>query len=73
MNARAPKYEILVVDDSPVYRKLIEQILSGSVYSLSFACGGNEALEAYHQKSPDIVITDWIMPDFSGLKLCQHI
>jgi two-component system, cell cycle response regulator len=73
MNARAPKYEILVVDDSPVYRKLIEQILSGSVYSLSFACSGNEALEAYHQKSPDIVITDWIMPDFSGPKLCQHI
>ena len=73
MNDPARKYEILVVDDSPVYRKLIEQILSGGVYSLSFACSGSEALKAYHQNSPDIVITDWIMPDFSGLELCQHI
>src|SRR6266404_4263532 len=73
MNDLARKYEILVVDDSPVYRKLIEQILSGGVYSLSFACSGSEALKSYHQHSPDIVITDWIMPDFSGLELCQHI
>ena len=73
MNDLARKYEILVVDDSPVYRKLIEQILSGGVYSLSFACSGSEALKAYHQNSPDIVITDWILPDFSGLELCQHI
>jgi two-component system, cell cycle response regulator len=73
MNDPARKYEILVVDDSPVYRKLIEQILSGGVYSLSFACGGSEALKAYHQNSPDIVITDWIMPDLSGLELCRHI
>jgi two-component system cell cycle response regulator len=67
------KFEILIVDDSPVYRKLIEQILSGGVYSLSFACSGSEALKSYCQNSPDIVITDWIMPDFSGLELCQHI
>jgi two-component system cell cycle response regulator len=73
MSTRARKYEILVVDDSPVYRKLIEQILSGGVYSLSFACSGNDALKAYQRNSPDIMITDWIMPDFSGLELCQHI
>jgi two-component system, cell cycle response regulator len=73
MNALASQCEILVVDDSPVYRKLIEHILSSDVYSLSFACSGSEALQAHHQKSPDIVITDWVMPDFSGLELCQHI
>jgi CheY-like chemotaxis protein len=55
MNDPARKYEILVVDDSPVYRKLIEEILSGGVSSLSFACSGSEALKAYHQSSPDIV------------------
>ena len=73
MSVLARKYEVLVVDDSPVYRKLTEQILSGGVYSVSFACSGSEALKSYCQNSPDIVITDWIMPDFSGLALCQHI
>jgi two-component system, cell cycle response regulator len=73
MTLAAPMYEILVVDDSPVYRKLIEQILAGQGYLLSFACNGGEALQMYHETAPSIVITDWIMPDFSGLKLCEHI
>jgi two-component system cell cycle response regulator len=73
MTSAVPKYEILVVDDSPVHRKLIEHILSGHGYSLSFACNGSEALEMYHEKATSIVITDWVMPDFSGLELCEHI
>jgi diguanylate cyclase (GGDEF)-like protein len=73
MTSAVPKYEILVVDDSPVHRKLIEHILSGHDYSLSFACNGSEALQMYHEKATSIVITDWVMPDFSGLELCEHI
>jgi two-component system, cell cycle response regulator len=73
MSLTAPKYEILVVDDSPVYRQLIEQILSGQAYALSFACNGSEALRMYHERAPGIVITDCIMPDFSGLELCERI
>jgi two-component system, cell cycle response regulator len=73
MSLAAPKYESLVVDDSPVYRLLIEHILPGHEYSLSFACNGSEALRTFHDKSPNIVVTDCIMPDFSGLELCRHI
>jgi two-component system, cell cycle response regulator len=69
----ASKIDVLVVDDSPVYRKLIEQILSDQLYSLSFAVNGSEALRLYHEKSPAIVITDWLMPDLSGLELCERI
>jgi len=73
MTSSQSAYEVLVVDDSPVYRKLIEQILTAEEYSLSFACNGSEALKIFRDKSPKIVITDWVMPDFSGLELCQHI
>jgi diguanylate cyclase (GGDEF)-like protein len=73
MTILAPKYEVLVVDDSPVYHKLFEQMLSGQTYSLSFARDGNDALRMYQEKSPDIIITDWIMPEFSGLELCERI
>ena len=64
MTILAPKYEVLVVDDSPVYHKLFEQMLSGPTYSLSFARDGNHALRLYQEKSPNIIITDWIMPEF---------
>src|SRR5580693_5252129 len=73
MSPPTPNYEVLVVDDSPIYRKLVEQVLSAEPYSLIFAQNGAEALELYQQHSPCMVITDWMMPDFSGLELCQRI
>jgi two-component system, cell cycle response regulator len=68
-----PSYEVLVVDDSAVYRKLVEQVLAASGYSLLFARDGREALTLFMERSPSIVVTDWILPDFSGLELCQRI
>jgi len=73
MNAFASKYEVLVVDDSPVYRKLVEQVLYAEPYSLLFASNGEEALRMFEEHAPCIVITDWMMPDISGLELCQRI
>jgi two-component system cell cycle response regulator len=67
------KYEVLVVDDSPVYHQLFEQMLSGSQYPVSLASNGRDALRLYREMSPDIIVTDWIMPDFSGLDLCERI
>ena len=43
------------------------------MYSVSYACNGGQAVEAFKEKAPSIVITDWVMPDFSGLELCQRI
>ena len=69
----APKLQVLVVDDSPVYRKLIEHTLEDGGYEPLFAKSGREALELYAQHAPAIVITDWMMPDFSGPELCERI
>jgi diguanylate cyclase (GGDEF)-like protein len=66
-------YQILVVDDSPVHRKLVEQALEEAPYSLLFAKSGREALEMYEKHGPSIVVTDWMMPDLSGLQLCERI
>jgi two-component system, cell cycle response regulator len=71
--APAQELQVLVVDDSPVYRKLVEHALEGNPYSLLFAKSGREALELFAGHLPAIVITDWMMPDFSGLDLCQHL
>jgi len=65
--------QVLVVDDSPVYRKLVEHAMEGGPYSLLFAKSGHEALELYARHLPAIVITDWMMPDISGLDICQRL
>jgi diguanylate cyclase (GGDEF)-like protein len=65
-------FKILVVDDSPIYRKLVEQSLSKEPHVL-FANNGREALELFAEHQPSVVITDWTMPDISGLELCRRI
>ena len=73
MNSVQENYVVLVVDDSPIYRKLVEQVLSAEQYTLLFAKNGAEAMEMFEKHSPSMVITDWMMPDFSGHELCQRI
>jgi two-component system, cell cycle response regulator len=67
-------FKILVVDDSPVYRKLLEQQLFGlGTCTVLTASSGREALEVYKSQQPTLIITDWIMPDLTGIELCQSI
>src|SRR5258708_38302619 len=73
MNAPGPIYDVLEVDASPVYRKLVEQVLESQPFRLYFAQNGDEALRLIEEFSPAIVVTDWMMPDFSGPELCQRI
>ncbi|HMI52636.1 MAG TPA: diguanylate cyclase [Candidatus Saccharimonadales bacterium] len=73
MNSAVKNLQVLVVDDSAVYRKLVEHALEGDCYLLLFAKNGREAFDLYDKHMPELVITDWMMPDFSGLELCQRI
>jgi two-component system, cell cycle response regulator len=73
MNAEPEELTILVADDSTVYRKLVEQSLSGEKCTLWFAKDGRQAIDLFAKHRPDVVITDWTMPDISGIELCQRI
>jgi DNA-binding response OmpR family regulator len=64
---------ILVADDSPVYHKLVEQALSQNACTVCFVNTGREAIEIFERLHPAIVITDWVMPDLTGIELCHKI
>jgi len=64
---------ILVVDDSAISRKLAEYAFEGKPYDVFFAEDGRRALQLVSERNPDIVITDWLMPDLSGVDLCRLI
>lgn len=72
-DTHAEDMHVLVVDDSAVYRKLIADTLFYQPYTVHLAQTGREALELFAQISPPIVITDWMLPDLSGLDICQRI
>jgi diguanylate cyclase (GGDEF)-like protein len=65
--------KVLVVEDSPFSRKLIEQALFGQPYSLIFAATGREAVDLYVQHRPSLIIMDWMMPDLDGLEICRRL
>jgi diguanylate cyclase (GGDEF)-like protein len=73
MSQSGPSLSVLVVDDSPVYRKLVAEALVGQEYTVTFAKSGREALDLFAQNAPHIVITDWLLPDVSGPELCARI
>jgi CheY-like chemotaxis protein/anti-sigma regulatory factor (Ser/Thr protein kinase) len=64
---------ILVVDDSPVDRKLIEGLLKPKLdWIVEFAENGAQGLELIDSIFPDVVITDLQMPEMDGIELCSQ-
>jgi CheY-like chemotaxis protein len=67
------QFKVLVADDSPPYRKLVEQALSHERYSVLFANNGRQAVDLFSEHHPPLVITDWMMPDISGIELSRRL
>ena len=65
--------KILVVDDELVSRKKMDRLLQGLGYETLVASGGEEGWETWKAERPQIVITDWNMPEMNGLELCRRI
>jgi len=65
--------EILVVDDDPAIVRLVAQLLVTNGYSVREACNGREALEAIQEACPDLIVSDWDMPEIDGLELSRRI
>lgn len=65
--------KILVVDNNPVILRLLMRTLQKENYEVETAADGLEAIERIEKVKPDIVITDLIMPNIHGEKLCQII
>jgi len=66
--------KILIADDDPISKRLLEATLSGWGYDVLVTSDGSEAWEAMQQpEAPGLVISDWMMPDMDGLELCRKI
>lgn len=62
--------KILVVDDQPINIQTIYNILSDD-YAVLAATSANDALEVCQENPPDLILLDVLMPDMTGLELCQ--
>ncbi len=64
--------QILVVDDEPDIRQLVQEILEDEGYSVQIAKDGESARLIYAQQKPDLVLLDIWMPDIDGISLLKE-
>ena len=64
---------VLVVDDLPDMRDLISNSLKNKNYRVATAPNGKRGLEIALQIRPNLIITDWMMPQMSGPELIEEV
>ena len=64
---------ILIADDDLLMRQFLASILEGQGHSVVHAENGVDAWEKFRADPVRIVITDWKMPELSGIDLCRRI
>ena len=67
---------ILIVEDDPSVRTLLDSLLSGEGYDVRTASDGTGALQLAQQDTPAVILLDVMMPDLGGVhvldQLCKH-
>lgn len=65
---------ILIADDNPIFRTVLQRMLETWGYDVSVASDGNEAWSLLQVESrPQMVILDWVMPGMTGIEVCRRV
>ena len=65
--------KVLLVEDEDKLASLLKNAIGDSFYSFSLAKDGKEGLEKFMKLTPDIIITDIMMPNLTGLEMAKEI
>ena len=65
--------EILIAEDSQTQAEQLSHYLGARGFTVTVARNGRQALEAALQRKPAMIITDVVMPEMDGYKLCKEV
>jgi two-component system, OmpR family, response regulator MprA len=64
---------VLVVDDDPPLRRMLERTLIAEGFDVTLAADGGAALVAAEQTAPDVIVLDVAMPVLDGFAVCRRL
>ena len=64
---------VLVVEDDHFFQRVLQKRLTKEGYQVFVAGDGREGMKEIVAHEPDLVISDWMMPQVDGLELCQAV
>ncbi|MBT3182586.1 MAG: response regulator [Deltaproteobacteria bacterium] len=73
MTVNSKGYRILVVDDEPEIHAVLAKLLSKEGYDVDSAYNADEAFDSISREKPDLMILDIMMPQVSGIEVCNRI
>jgi CheY-like chemotaxis protein len=66
-------HRILIVEDDPDLRELLSYELAHEGFGVDAAERGAEALRICQRRVPDLILLDLMLPDYSGIEICQAL
>jgi CheY-like chemotaxis protein len=69
----APKPKVLIVDDQPQMRAFLRAALKGLPVDIVEAGDGLDAMLLIETEQPDLLLSDYLMPNWDGLTLCHEL
>ena len=66
-------FKILIAEDDSELRQLFSHVLIKNGYSVTGVCNGKEALDALDKGYYDLIISDIMMPEMTGLEMLENI
>lgn len=69
----ATDVRVLVVEDDPYFQRVLQKRLAAEGFQVQTAGDGREGMKCIVAWEPDLVLSDWMMPEVDGLELCQSV
>jgi two-component system response regulator MtrA len=73
MDATAPKRKVLIIDDDPSLRRLVQVLFERDGFDVSLASEGSEGIRLALMNPPHIIILDIMMEGLHGFEVCKML
>ena len=71
MPAKTPRFRILLVDDEPAIRELVQAMLEGDGIEVRCVPDGTQAIKEAQRQAPHLVLLDVVLPGLDGFSVCR--
>jgi DNA-binding response OmpR family regulator/nitrogen-specific signal transduction histidine kinase len=66
-------FAVLVVDDDPAMREIVERTLRSAGYQVATASNGQEGLQLLEARNPGLIVLDLMMPEMDGFEFLRRL
>ena len=66
-------FEVLLVEDDPAIREMLQSFLLSKNYKVKVAESGGVSFDMLADRNPDLILLDWMLPDISGPEIIKRI